>query len=205
MTTDATNDARSPDAEDAAAAHHRRYEKRLNDLVAITVVILSVFMAVTKIKDDNIVQAMQLAKADAVDSWAEYQATRIKLHTDENSLAQLQALNGGVTLDRDLTAKQIAAHQSDIKKYNDRSRETMEKAKSLEAQYNALNFRDDQFDMSDAFLSIALAVVAVSALVDSFPLLYFGWVAAALGLAFGISGFAGFNFRPDWLAAFLGT
>jgi len=115
MTTDAMNDARSPGAEDAAAAHHRRYEKRLNDLVAITVVILSVFMAVTKIKDDNIVQAMQLAKADAVDSWAEYQAARIKLHLDENSLAQLQALNGGVSHHPDeLSSEEDIARAVDV-------------------------------------------------------------------------------------------
>ena len=48
--------------------------RRLNRLVAITVVILSVFGAVTKIKDDNIVQAMQKAKSESVDAWAEYQA-----------------------------------------------------------------------------------------------------------------------------------
>ena len=34
-------------------------DKRLSNLVAVTVVILSVFMAVTKIKYDNINQAMQ--------------------------------------------------------------------------------------------------------------------------------------------------
>jgi len=37
-------------------------------------------MAISKIKDDNIVQSMQVAKADAVDTWGEYQATKIKHH-----------------------------------------------------------------------------------------------------------------------------
>jgi hypothetical protein len=67
-------------------------DKRLNDLVAVTVVILSVFMAVSNIKDDNINQAMQKAKAESVDAWAEYQASRLKLHVDENGLAQLRLL-----------------------------------------------------------------------------------------------------------------
>jgi len=53
-----------------------RSDKKLNNAVAITVVILSVFMAISKIKDDNIVQSMQVAKADAVDTWGEYQATK---------------------------------------------------------------------------------------------------------------------------------
>ena len=46
-------------------------DKRLNRLIAITVVTLSVFMGLCNIKDGNIVQAMQYAKADAVDTWGE--------------------------------------------------------------------------------------------------------------------------------------
>ena len=56
-------------------------DKRLNNLVAVTVVILSVFMAISKI-NDNVTQAMQKAKQESVDAWAEYQASRIKLHVD---------------------------------------------------------------------------------------------------------------------------
>ena len=67
-------------------------DKRLNNLVAITVVILTVFGAITKVKDDNINQAMQKAKADSVDAWAEYQFARVKLHVDENGLNQLRLL-----------------------------------------------------------------------------------------------------------------
>ena len=51
-------------------------DKTLNRLVALTVVVLSVFMGLANIKDDNLVQAMQLAKSDAVDTWSEYQASR---------------------------------------------------------------------------------------------------------------------------------
>jgi hypothetical protein len=189
------------DAADAA----KREDKRLNDLVAVTVVLLTVFMAITKTKDDNINQAMQKAKADAVDSWAEYQFARVKLHVDENGLAQLRLLETTGQIDKALAAKQAADYEADIKKYEGRSKETRAKAEGFEAEYNRLNFRDDQFDMSDVFLSIAVAVSAVAALVDSFALLYFAWGSGAIGLAFGIAGFAGLNFRPEWLANLLGT
>src|SRR5690349_16710998 len=56
---------------------------RLNNLVAVTVAILSMFMAITKVKDDNIVQAMLQAKSDAVDTWGQYQSKRIKHHLIE--------------------------------------------------------------------------------------------------------------------------
>jgi len=188
-----------------AADSAKREDKRLNDLVAVTVVLLTVFMAITKTKDDNINQAMTKAKADAVDAWAEYQFARVKLHVDENGLNQLRLLESAGGVDKALAAKQAAEYDADIKKYEARSKETRAKAEGFEAEYNRLNFRDDQFDMSDVFLSIAVAVSAVAALVDSFALLYFAWGSGAIGLIFGIAGFAGWNFRPEWLAQLLGT
>src|SRR5829696_9669349 len=191
-------------AGESAAAKERREDKRLNNLVAVTVVILTVFMAISKTKDDNINQAMQKAKSDAVNAWAEYQFARVKLHVDENGLNQLRLLETTGTFDKALAAKQAAEYEADIRKYEGRSKETRAKAERLEAEYDRLNFRDDQFDMSDIFLSIAVAISAVAALVDSFALLYFAWGNGALGFAFGIAGFAGWNFRPEWLASMLG-
>jgi hypothetical protein len=188
-----------------AADSAKREDKRLNELVAVTVVLLTVFMAITKTKDDNINQAMTKAKADAVDAWAEYQFARVKLHVDENGLNQLRLLESTGSVDKALAAKQAAEYEADIKKYEVRSKETRAKAEGFETEYNRLNFRDDQFDMSDVFLSIAVAVSAVAALVDSFALLYFAWGSGAIGLSFGIAGFAGWNFRPEWLAQLLGT
>ena len=68
---------------------------RLNSLVAISVALLAAFMAVTKVKDDNIVQAMLQAKSDAVDTWGEYQAKRIKHHLVELGRDQMLALRTG--------------------------------------------------------------------------------------------------------------
>ena len=99
-------------------------DKRLNNLVAITVVILSVFMVVSNIKDDNINQAMQKAKQESVDAWAEYQASRIKLHVDENGLTQLRLLETAGNYDRAVAARRAAEFEADIKKYEARSKET---------------------------------------------------------------------------------
>lgn len=178
--------------------------RQLNRLVAVTVVILSVFMAVSKVKDDNIVQAMAKAKQESVDAWAEYQAARIKLHVDENSLSTLRLLETLGTVDKALAAKQAAEYQSDIKKYEGRSKETRAKAEGLEAEYDRLNFRDDQFDMSDAFMAIAIAIAAVAALTEMYALLVISWISGATGMAFGLAGFVGWGLRPEFLAKFLG-
>ena len=175
-------------------------DKRLNDLVAITVVLLSVFMAVSNIKDDNVVQAMLNVQAEAVDAWAEYQAARLKLHVDENGLLHLRLLETAGGVDRGLSATQAADYESDLAKYEGRSAETMAKAKAMEAEYRRLGFRDDQFDISEAFLSIGVAVAAVATLVERYIVLYIAWGSGTLGITFGAAGFAGWNLRPEWLA-----
>jgi ABC-type phosphate transport system auxiliary subunit len=183
----------------------KKRDLRLNDLVAVTVVVLTVFLAVSKVKGDNIVQAMQKAQSISVDAWAEYQSARVKLHVDENALATLRLLESTGTIDKALAAKQAADYEADIKKYEVRSKETRAKAEALEKEYERLNMRDDQFDISEAFVSIAIAVAAVAALVDTWWLLYFAWGSGALGLTFGIAGFAGIGLRMQWLATLLGT
>jgi hypothetical protein len=178
---------------------------RLNNMVAITAVILTVFMAVANVKDDNINQAMQKAKSESVDAWAEYQAARIKMHVDENALSTLRLLETTGQIDKALAAKQAAEYDADIKKYQERSKETRAKAERLEAAYDKLNYRDDQFDMSQALLAMAIALAAIATLVVRFWVLYAAWIAGAIGLASGIAGFAGLPFRWELLATLLGT
>jgi hypothetical protein len=93
---------------DTSVATERRHDPRLNDMIAVTVVILTVFLAVFKVKDDNIVQAMQKAQSGSVDAWAEYQSTRVKLHVDENSLSTLRLLETAAAIDKAVAAKQAA-------------------------------------------------------------------------------------------------
>ena len=69
-------------------------DKKLNRLVAITVVVLSVAAGLGNIKDGNIVQNMSQAQARSLDRWNEYQATRTKLHIVETAQAGLAAGKG---------------------------------------------------------------------------------------------------------------
>ena len=178
--------------------------KRLNRLVAATVVILSVFMAISKIKDDNIVQAMQKAKSESVDAWAEYQAARIKLHVEENSMSMLRVFEP-LGIDKALAAKQIGEYEADIKKYQARSAETMKKAKDLEAEYDRLNSATTsstcrtRFSRSPSRWRRSRRSLSYSGC----------WPWPGVGCnrpgCSGIAGFAGVNLRPEWLAQLLGT
>src|SRR5512147_2149392 len=65
---------------------------RLNTWVAVTVALLATFMGICKVKDDNIVQAMQQAQADKLDHWSFYQARNIRQEVAQGALDQLLAL-----------------------------------------------------------------------------------------------------------------
>src|SRR3954465_3325786 len=69
-------------------------DKRLNRMVALSVVVLSIFMGLGQVKDGNIVQAMAQAQANAVDRWGEYQATRTKTHVAEAARTEIAVLGG---------------------------------------------------------------------------------------------------------------
>src|SRR5437588_12058553 len=66
------------DARHAEEMLKERRKSRLNTWVAITVAILATFLGICKVKDDNIVQAMQQAQAKSIDSWNWYQAKKIR-------------------------------------------------------------------------------------------------------------------------------
>lgn len=176
--------------------------KLLNRMVAVTVVALSVFMGVSNIKDGNLVQAMQVAKADAVDTWSEYQATRTKLHIAESALAQDRLLATAApkaALAAETTRLTIA-----IAKYEKESQTLTAKAKGLEADYDTMNIHDDQFDASEALISIAVSLAAVAALAETSWVLFTGWAFGAFGLLMGVAGFAKWGLHPDFLSSWLG-
>ena len=165
------------------------HDKRLNRFVAATVVLMSVNMALVNIKDGNIVQNMQQAQATKVDTWNEYQATRLKLHMEEIAQA-----SGGPA---------AARAEAQIAKYQKESVELKKAALAADDDYNRNNYRDDQFDLSDGLASITLACTAISALVELWPLLFFAWGAGALSILFAVAGFAQLPIHPDTVIGFL--
>ena len=176
-------------------------DRTLNRLVASTVVILSVFMAVANIKDDNLVQAMQLSKSEAIDTWSEYQATRTKAHIVETAKTEMALIAGNTPSAGARTA--LAGMDAEIAKYAAETPKLKQKAEASDARYDALNVHDDQFDMCDALISIAVSLAAVAALAETRWLIFVSWIFGGFGLLMGIAGFAGWAIHPDALANFL--
>jgi hypothetical protein len=174
-------------------------DKRINRLVALTVVVLSVAMGLGNIKDGNIVQAMAQAQANALDRWNEYQATRTKLHIVETARTQVAAVAPSAAVQ-----KTVADFDADTAKYKAESPKLAKEAQGFSDQYDALNVHDDQFDAAEASLATAISIAAVAALTESWVPLIAAWVIGGFGLFMTVCGFAGWPFHPDVLSTLLG-
>ena len=179
----------------------------LNSVIALLVAVIATFMAVCNIKDGNIVQAMSQQQAKAVDQWSYYQAKGMKQNLAESVLDQLTLQKEEVTAlspaAQALVDKKIAVYTSQVKKYAKEKEDIRKEAEGAQAEYDRLNIHDDQFDLSEAGLSIAIAVLGVSALTKKKWLVVFALVFAVFGVVLGLAGFLGWNLHPDALARIL--
>lgn len=183
-------------------------ESSLNSWIALLVAICATFMALCNVKDGNVVQAMQQAQTQAVDQWSFYQAKSTKQHLAENNAEmiaiQLELIPGLSPASRAKLEARIEDAHAKAKKYEKEKEEIRAEAQKQEKAYNDLNVFDDQFDMAEACLTVAIAMFGVTALTKKRPLFLLAMTFGGFGVAFGLAGFLHGNLHPDWLAKLLG-
>ena len=179
-------------------------ESRLNSVIALLVAIAATLMALDGIKDGNVGQAMAQAQAHAVDAWSYYQAKSTKQNIAEATVDTLQGLRASAApaAAADLD-KRIAAYQAQVARYEKEKNDVKAQAEGYQAEYDRLNLHDDQFDLSDAGFSVAIALFGVTALTRKRWLLGVAGVFLLLGLAFGVAGFMEWSLHPDLLMKWL--
>jgi hypothetical protein len=202
MEVDPVESAASADEDNAAS--HDRARMRLNSQVAITVALLATFLAICKVKDDNIVQAMQQAQADKLDHWNFYQARNIRQEVAAGTVAQLRLAAAGAS------AAQQESYRAAIASYEALAADQAAKKEELQAQaaqdqrtYDALNYRDDQFDLSDALIALAISLLAVTALTHKRWLYWVALLATTGGVVMGLAALLGWHLHPDALSRLL--
>lgn len=171
-------------------------EDRLGSWIAVLVALTATFMAVCNIKDGNIVQAMGQAQANAVSKWSQYQSKSTKQNLAETTLALATLQKAPESV--------LARYRSESVRYEKEKGEIQAEANGLKEEYDRLNVHDDQFDMSEACLSVALAIMGITALTKKRWLFWFAAVLVTVGILLGLGGFLGWSFHPDWLARILG-
>jgi hypothetical protein len=172
----------------------------LNPAVGVAVALLATFMGICKVKDDNIVQAMQQAQADKIDHWSFYQARNLREELAKATVVQLRLQAA------DRAADKQAPYQDAITHYEQLAKEQATKKEELRSQaakdqetYDALNFHDDQFDLSDALIAIAISLLAITSLTQLRWLYGLSMVPATFGVMMGLAGLAGWGLHPTAL------
>jgi hypothetical protein len=180
---------------------------RLNTVVAVAVALTATFTALCNVKDGNIVQAMAQAQANAVDAWSYYQAKSTKQSIAESARDQLlvqRDLTPNLTAEaRALIDRKLEEYAGRVTHYEKEKAEIKKTAEGHQQEYDRLNFHDDQFDMAEATMSIAIALFGVTALTQKRSLLIVALVFAGLGAVLGLAGFLGLRIHPDFLARLL--
>jgi hypothetical protein len=180
---------------------------RFNNTIAIIVALISAFLAVSKIKDDNVVQAIQRAQALTVDAWNQYQAKRMRQFELDLELVRAEALiRDGVLKDTAENRAMTEGWRKEIDRYKGELKELSDTANGHEADFKRHNETDDFFDFSESFLSLALALLAVAALTRIGWLLGLAAGVGLVGFVFGMAGFLRWGLiRPEWLSMLLGA
>jgi Domain of unknown function (DUF4337) len=182
-------------------------EGRLNSIIALAVAITATFTALCSVKDGNIVQAMEQDQASAVDQWSYYQAKGTKQNLAEAMFDQL-SLERDIRPDLSTDArarvdKKIAEYAAGVKKYEQEKQQIKAKAEDLQRDYDRLNVHDDQFDLAEALMSVAIALFGITALTRKRLLLGFAAALAGFGMLFGLAGFFQWGIHPDFLTRLL--
>jgi hypothetical protein len=206
---DTVNDAVERSRETTGTDPEKPGEGRfsLNTMVAVSVAVVATFVAICNVKDGNIVQAMEQAQANGVDAWAYYQAKGTKLNIEESALDNLRIQK---ELAHDMTPaglalvdRKIAEYEAKIRLYEKEKADIKTSAEGFQHEYDRLNSHDDQFDMAEATISIAIALLGITALTQKRRLLYVAWAFAGFGVVLGLAGFMGLSLHPDFLARLL--
>lgn len=190
--------------DDEPETPEKQRRDKLNGLVAISVALLATFMGICAVKAGNVGQAMEQAQAERVNQWAYYQARNIRGLVAQSTADQLrmQALSAPATA-RATYAKQIASYQAEADKQEQKKAQTQKDAEAAGKTYDDLNIHDDQFDLSDALLSISIALLALTALTQKRWLLILAAVPTFFGVLMGLSGLLNWSLHSDFLARLL--
>lgn len=194
--------------ETAADGAESEKKSKLNSLVAALVAVSATFLAIGNVKAGNVVQAMDKAQVEMVDTWAFFQAKSTKQSLAEAAIEQLtlQKDTGQIAPEqRAAFDKAIEGYKAKVARYDKEKSELQGKVDELQKQYDALNVKDDQFDISEALLSVGIALFGITALTQKRWMLFVAIGFAAFGFVIGMAGFVGWSYRPEWLAKIVGV
>ncbi len=181
-------------------------EDHFNNRVALTVALLASFAALMAIQSGNVGDAREQAQAERNNSWAWYQAVRVREDMATYELAHLQRLQRtAAPAEAALLAGEITTQEKAVAAVRARKDEVEARAKAAEATFAQLNDLDDRFDLADALVAIGVTILAVAALAKVRWLYWFALLPGLGGVIWGATAIAGLPEPTALLARWLGV
>lgn len=165
-------------------------ESNMNTIIAITVTTLVTFMAFCKIHDNNIVLDMQEFQAEKVDKWSWYNSLHIREDINTSRLSDLKddLRDEENPLKKKVLEEKIKEHEAVARKIEEKKEKVKAEADADSEHYEKLNAIHEKFDHSEAAISIAVSLLALTSLLKKHPMYFVAMIPGIFGIVKGVMG-----------------
>jgi len=166
--------------------------------IGLTTAILAVFAAVGALRSGSLINEAMIAQLKASDTWNEYQAAREKTHL--YTLQTNAIVDGALAYPaHDVSAKKgrwspktaadrAKEYEGQVTKEESKAKDLSGKATKYEKEAEHLKHSHEQFASSVAFIQVAIALGAISALTKIRPVWLMSMAVGAAGLYLCVAG-----------------
>jgi len=185
-------------AETIKEAIEKAEESSINSRVAIIVSLVATFMALCNIKNSSMIQTMSQLQGHSIDAWSFYQAKSTKENLTSNTIELLKLQ------EQKVSDKVLKAYEDKAAKYAIEKEEIKKQAEEYENKYKEIHEFNDQFEITEALLSISIALFGITALTQKKWLFVFASVLSTAGFILGITAFCKISLLGEWATRLLG-
>ena len=182
----------------------QQHEDRFNRGAALLIAVMAAVLAVGGLGGGNATDDMIVSNIRASDTWAFYQAKNVRQTMYEIEVADLESrlpLETGA--DRAALEARIAEYQATVARYDDEpdpeapadpmrgegKKQLMAQAEAFEAARDVAVAKDDNFDLAEVALQLALVLGSVAILAGNRAILTVSGLLGALGALLTLNGF----------------
>ena len=169
--------------------------------ISLSTALLAVFAAIGALQAGSLVNEAMIAQLRASDKWAEYQSARQKTHlytigtyalvdAPTSPRSEPKTRTKGKWAPK-LYSERAKDYEAKIQDEEEKSKDLSKEATELEKESKVMMKRHEKFAVSVAFIQVAIALSAISALTKIKPVWFVSLVVGCAGLYAFLNGFIG--------------
>ena len=179
-------------------------EDRFNRAAAMIIAVMAAVLAVGGLGGGNATDDMIVSNIRASDTWAFYQAKNVRQTAYEIEVAELETRRAGATgAARAAIEARLADYRATVARYDDEpdpdapadplrgegKKQLMAQAQAFEAARDVAAAKDDNFDLAEVALQLALVLGSVAILAGNRAVLILSGLVGAIGALLTLNGF----------------